>query len=358
MKDRRRAIRQQQQIRQIQAESGAHTLRQIPKGNLRSRPSDGTNLLHRIPVLGYCSVKINSRRTLPMITRLIPVLLLGSSFFIPLPAAWAVPTIQLIVPSYDYTPGNAFATIAQGIANDGTVAGAYSSIHVPEASYTRLTNGRFSRPIIVPGGSFTTAFGINNSGVVIGTFISDATHGFFFDGTTYTQFDLPGYANTYIFGENDAGDFVGVAIDAGGVDTGYISVGGVITTFTIPGASEVDPRGINSLGQVAGYYFANSIQHGFFRDADGTLTYPIDFPGARTTTIFGLNDRGSMVGTYGDLADTQHAFVLRNGTRFVPYDHPDGSATFFAGVNNSGFICGYYSDTSGSSHAFIARIEP
>lgn len=291
-----------------------------------------------------------------MIIRLFALLLLGSSFLVSLRAASAAPTIELIVPSFDYTPGHATNTIAQGIANDGTVAGAYSSIRVPEDSYIRLANGRFSRPIEFPGGNFTTAFGINDSLVVVGTFISDSTHGFFFDGTTYTQFDLPGYVDTFIFGENDAGDFTGLAIDAENVPTAYLSVGGVITTFTIPGASEVDPRGINSLGQVAGYYFAPG-QHGFFRDADGTLTYPIDFPGASTTVILGLNDRGVMVGTY-NLANTQHAFVLQNSTRFISYDHPDASGTGFGGINDESFICGTYSDdtTSEFNHGFIARL--
>jgi hypothetical protein len=118
----------------------------------------------------------------------------------------------------------------------------------------------------------------------------------------------------------------------------------------------VDPKGINNLGQVAGYYFSPG-QHAFFRDADGTLTYPIDFPSAASTLILGLNDRGLMVGTY-NLANTQHGFVFQKGHRFIPYDHPDADATVFAGVNNSNMICGYYSDNTSSqfSHAFIARL--
>jgi uncharacterized membrane protein len=292
-----------------------------------------------------------------MFTRSLPLLLsLGLSFLVPLPAASARPTIQLIVPSYDYTPGRADTTIATCIANNRTIVGAYSSFpRTPEASYLRLANGDFGPEIIVPGAIFTTAFGINIAGIVSGTFISDATHGFFFDGTTYTQFDLPGNANTYVNGENDAGDFVGLGIDDQSVITPFISVGGVITTFAIPGINDVGPRAINNLGQVAGYYTDGSFQHGFFRDVDGTLTYPIDFPGSTTTEIFGLNDRGVMVGTY-NIAGIQHAFVL-DGTRFISYDHPNASATFFGGVNNAGTICGYYSDVlSGFNHAFVARI--
>lgn len=163
--------------------------------------------------------------------------------------------------------------------------------------------------------------------------------------------------NTNVYGENDAGDFVGLGIDDQYVITPFISVGGVIATFSLPGINDVVPRAINNLGQVAGYYTDGSFQqHGFFRDADGSLTYPIDFPGSTTTEIFGLNDRGLMVGSY-NIAGTQHAFVLQNGTRFISYDHPDGSATFFGSINNSRTICGYYSDAlTGFSHAFVARI--
>src|SRR5882762_2850866 len=93
-----------------------------------------------------------------MITRFIAAFLLASSLLVLLRPPSAAPTIELIVPSYDYTPGHATSTIAQGIANDGTVVGAYSSNQTPEASYLRLANGRFNRPIVFPRGNFTTAF--------------------------------------------------------------------------------------------------------------------------------------------------------------------------------------------------------
>jgi hypothetical protein len=165
--------------------------------------------------------------------------------------------------------------------------------------------------------------------------------------------------DTYVEGENDMGDFVGVAIDAQGVHTEFISLGGVITTFTIPGISDVSPTGINNLGQVAGHYSSGNLEHGFFRDTDGTLTYPIDYPvSGASTEILGLNDQGLMVGTYNTPGSNQHAFVLQNRTNFISYDHPDAAATFFGGINNSRTICGYYSDVGSLfSHAFIARLD-
>lgn len=181
---------------------------------------------------------------------------------------------------------------------------------------------------------------------------------FFFDGASYTQFDLPGNEHTYIEGINDAGDFVGKAIDARGVHTQFISLSGVISTFSIPGISdsEVVVRGINNLGQVTGYYLAG-IAHGYLREADGTLTYPIDYPVAGASTeILGLNDQGALVGFYDPPVGDEHAFVLKDGV-FISYDHPDGSATSFGGINNLGMICGTYADANRDSHGFVARLK-
>jgi uncharacterized membrane protein len=294
-----------------------------------------------------------------LLTRFSPMLLLGASLLAPLPDASAAPDpmIQLIVPSYDYTPGRADSTLATAIADDYKVVGTYGNRRVPEDSYLRLANGHFGRPISVPGAIFTAASGINSAGLVCGTSISDAPHGFFFDGTTYTQYDLPGNVETNITGENNAGDFVGVANDGQGVRTNFINVAGVVTTFTIPGISDVSPRAINNLGQIAGHYTAG-IQHGFFRDADGTLTYPIDYPLAGANTdILGLNDRGLMVGLYYVGSGPIHAFVVKDRTHFISYDYPGGAATVFGGINNSNAICGHYAHaSSGFSHAFIARL--
>ncbi len=300
---------------------------------------------------------MTNRRSL--LTRFSPLLLLGASLLAPLPEASAIPTIQLIVPSYDYTPGRADGTLATAISDDQRVVGTYGNSRVVQDSYLRLANGRFSHPISVPGAAFTTASGINSVGLVCGTSISNAIHGFFFDGTSYTQYDLPGNLETNITGENNAGDFIGVANDGQGVRTNFINVAGVITTFTIPGLSDVSPRAINNLGQIAGHYTAG-VQHGFFRDSDGTLTYPIDYPltGANTE-ILGLNDQGLMVGLYYVGSGPLHAFAIKDRTHFISYDYPGGAATVFGGINNSNAICGYYTDAvSGFYHAFIARLSP
>ncbi len=298
-------------------------------------------------------------KTKPIISCFIPLLLLGSAFVVPAASAG---TITLVVPSYDYTPTRATVTAGEGVANNGTVVGAFI-FRGKYLSYTRTLQGRFGRPISFPGAKSTIAQGINNSGLICGSF--DAVegsrlpnHGFLYDGTTYTQYDLPGYDQTHLTGINDAGDFVGYgSLDTGGF-TGFVSLGGVVTTFRGPGDTDIFPSGINNLGQIVGYYGGNFPQ-GFLRAADGTFTAPLVYPGATTTFPSGINDAGIIAGAYTDAAGRTFGFVLQNLSSYTSYDYPDTNdhITLFGGINNSNLISGSYSEGPlGGTHAFIARL--
>jgi hypothetical protein len=132
---------------------------------------------------------------------------------ISLPLASAAPRIHLVVPSYDYTPGQAEATLGTGVSNNKTIVGIYV-FHGQNLGYLITPDHQFGPSIAVPGAIYTLANGVNNAGVVCGAFFMDAAeHGFFFDGSTYTPFDMPGAVHTIVTGENDAGDFVGFAIN-------------------------------------------------------------------------------------------------------------------------------------------------
>jgi hypothetical protein len=296
------------------------------------------------------------RKTLLMITRLIPLLLLGSSFLVPLRAASAAPTIQLVVPIYDYP--RSMGTIGRGISNDGKIAGQYV-FHGKEYGFYRLPNGQFSASLSVPDSLETDAHGINIAGVVCGTFIDLATttdHGFFFDGTTYTPYDVPGAQYTDVNGENDAGDFTGFYYD-GSAYVGFTNIGGVLTTFEALGSNVTFPQAINNLGQVVGYV-GDLFFTGFFRDTDGTVT-TIAYPGAASTFVYGLNDQGFMVGGWQDAGGDVHGFLRNPTNHFISYDYPDEQYRFtaFGGINNSKVISGWIQDpaTSGALHGFVAR---
>jgi hypothetical protein len=291
-----------------------------------------------------------------MITRFVPLFLLGASLLAHFPKNLVAQTIELVVPSFDY-PGPRI-TAGQGIGNNGIVVGTYVATGKLNGFY-RLPRGRFSDTILVPNSIETTPRGINLAGVVCGTFVLGGTfpssHGFFFDGHAYTQYDVPGAEDTNITGENDAGDFTGW-YDDGSLDHGFINIGGVLTKFDSPGSYTTFPQAINNLGQIAGY---DAAYRGFFRDADGTVTSSITYPGAKATYIYGLNDHGLMVGSWEDFGYVTHAFVRSKTGQFISYDYPDDQfpTVVFSGINNSNLISGYIVDPSiGGSHGIIARI--
>jgi probable HAF family extracellular repeat protein len=66
--------------------------------------------------------------------------------------------------------------------------------------------------IDVPGSIYTTVYGINNAGQIVGSY-SDAVdapnHGFVYSGGIYTFINVPGAVSTLALGINDAGQIVG-----------------------------------------------------------------------------------------------------------------------------------------------------
>ena len=208
----------------------------------------------------------------------------------------------------------------------------------------------------------TYALGVNSSNLVCGYYLDTpggTDHGVFYDGTAFTQYDAPGATSTRVTGINDTGDFCGDYVDANsGEQIAFTNTGGTLVTFAIPGATFLSPAGINNLGQVVGSYNDGAVRrtYGFFRDADGTLTYPLHHSGSTQTFINGINDEGLMVGDYVN-RDGQHSFVLRSpfgdGGSVIYYDYPDPpQVTNFSGINNSRLISGIH--FYGSS--FIAQL--
>ncbi len=75
----------------------------------------------------------------------------------------------------------------------------------------------------------TQAFGVNDSGEVVGSYTTGTgnaavTHGYTWQGGTYSSFDIPGESSTTINGVNDEGDLVGFFTDAKGNTNGFLAL--------------------------------------------------------------------------------------------------------------------------------------
>src|SRR5438034_2806869 len=266
-----------------------------------------------------------------------------------------------VITTFDY-PGTGNQTLPQKINERGDIVGEFIDSNGVTRGFVRFSDGSFSAPIVEPNDTvgFTEGRGINNSRTVCGDYASSDgnNHGFFLSGGTFTEYDVPGAVSTSVLGINDVADFTGSFSYGSGIFQGFVSVGGTITSFSVPGALLTLAYEINNSNQlVVGYYIDGSgIAHGYYRDANGTLHFPIDPSGSVATVLFGDNDRNWVVGRYADSSGATHGLFFVPPNNFFTFDYPGSTFTSLNGISDQGFICGRYVDASGIAHGFLARV--
>ena len=273
------------------------------------------------------------------------------------PAALSVELLS----TFDY-PGDVVSTQPQKINDQSVVAGIFVDSSLVQRGFLRLRRGIFSDPLVDPNdtGNTTQARGVNNSLLVCGDYLDGSTgnfHGFFLQGGTFHDFDVPGSTWTVILGVNNGGDFSGSDIPSSGVQSGFVSIGGVITEFTVADATGTLAYQINDNNVTAGYYIDSAgITHGYYRDSDGSIFAPIDPAGSTGTIVFGNNDKNWIVGRFLDGAGLTHGFVFIPPDQYVTYDFPGSTFTSLNGINKRGLIVGRYLDASGIEHGILVRV--
>jgi hypothetical protein len=268
-----------------------------------------------------------------------------------------------VITTFDY-PGTGNLTLPQKINERGDIVGEFIDSNGVTRGFVRFSDGTFSPPIVDPNDTvgFTEGRGINNSRTVDGDYVgSDGfVHSFFLSNSAFTEYDVPGAVQTNLLSINDAGDFTGgFDPDGSGIFQAFVSVGGTLTSFSVPGALSTFAYEINNSKQlVVGYYIDSSgILHGYYRDTNGALHFPIDPSGSVGTVLFGLNDRNWVVGRYADSSGVTHGLFFVPPDQFFTFDYPGSTFTSLNGISDQGFICGRYVDASGIAHGFIARVR-
>jgi uncharacterized membrane protein len=224
-------------------------------------------------------------------------------------------------------------------------------------------------PIDIPGATETVATGINNMGVIVGSFTdATGTHAFQKAGVSVSTFDVPGALRTEAFGINDAFQVVGrfTTHDPTGtsiVSHGFLRSGGLTLTINVPDASSTEARGINNDGAIVGFFtLPNGNTGGFIIAVGDVLTggtpLVILHPSSALTKLYGLSNSlpGGEVNAVGD--SEAGAFVWSISLRFVAqpfldFDVTGAIITLAAGVNTQGQIVGGYLDPLFKGHGFF-----
>lgn len=273
---------------------------------------------------------------------------------------------------------SALDTFPSDIDNAGRIAGILTELPATiQRAFIREVNGAIS-VFDVPGTSTATtiltfsgsgATGINDAGQLAGIF-SDGTHirGFVraADGTTYTDFDVPGFVNMFTGAMNASGAVVGAATNSTGIDPPDVSFtsflrnpDGTFTIFDVPGAinSGTQAGGINDNGDIVGFFEDAVGTHGFLRETGGAFTI-LDVPGAVSTLAFGIDDLGRIVGSFDD-ALGKHGFLRDGVGTYTTINVPGEMSTTVAGITMAGELMGTFLNATGtSSRGFVALLVP
>ncbi len=146
---------------------------------------------------------------------------------------------------------------------------------------------------------------------------SKPSHGFFYNGKTWTTLDYPGARWTQTEGISDDGNtIVGRYADSTNTSrhahgASYDVKTATWTTFSYPRAAWTNPYGTDGT-HVVGFYTDGSRGgsfHGFLYNLKDKTWTKLDYPGAKSTIARGVSGK-KIVGTYTDSKDNDHGFLL------------------------------------------------
>ncbi len=260
------------------------------------------------------------------------------------------------------TPGGSFSYAAD-INNSGQVAG-YALYQSGGYSAT-VWNG--TTPTRLESLGFSMANDINDSGQVTGwrTRGGSVSHqAVIWDGDTLTTLE-PLFYNQPRYG-NAINNFGQVAGSAGVHDhAAGLPLHATVWNGTTPtdlgtlGGIDSYATDINNAGQVVGYASVASAPNTRVYHAivwNGTTPTDLDAAGGdqRSSEAFGINDSGQIVGMSELNAGRETHATLWNGTTPTDLGTLDGGYSSSAlGINNSSQVVGWSTDSNGNTHATI-----
>jgi hypothetical protein len=226
-------------------------------------------------------------------------------------------------------------------------------------SHGFLYNGATYTTLDDPNGIGSTyAQGISG-GNIVGWYV-DANydiHGFLYNGATYITLDDPnGIGSTYaqgISGNTIVGWYVDV-VDGNLQDHGFLYNGSAYTTLDDPNAVVgTEACGISG-GNIVGWYVdGNYSNYGFIYNGRAYTT--VDDPNGVGSSVAQGIAGGNIVGYY-DVGSSAHGF-LYNGSTYTTLDDPNGVGSTIAQGISGNTIVGYYTDSNNVAHGFTYTME-
>jgi probable HAF family extracellular repeat protein len=199
--------------------------------------------------------------------------------------------------------------VATGINDPGAVIGGNGHAFL-------LVNGVYRDLGTLPGGNWSTAYGINNAGTVVGSgnLANGMFRGFVWTAATgMVELGTFGGNNSYANAINSSGEVVGEASLANGYDNAFLAVGAMMTDLGTLGGGNSYAYGINDSGTAVGYStVADGDPHAFIYLNGVMVDLNSLIPsgsGWELQEAYGINSAGDIVGE-GMFDGQSHAFLL------------------------------------------------
>lgn len=264
----------------------------------------------------------------------------------------------LSAPLYTLTDLGMGPSNATGINNAGQVIGNTWANAAPNP-YAFWYSGGHSQGLNLPYDNGGQACDINDAGVIVGGYIAgDFQHAvrayLYSNGQTQDLGTLPGGTTSSANGINSSGQVVGYSDTTGGANHAFLYSGAQMQDLgTLPGGMASGAYGINNGGQVVGYsYTASGPQHAFLYSG-GQMQDLGTLPGGSTSLAYGIDIGGQIVGSSDTTGSADHAFLYSGGQMQDLGTLPDGTESHAFGINSSGQVVGWSKTTGGADHAFL-----
>jgi probable HAF family extracellular repeat protein len=211
----------------------------------------------------------------------------------------------------------------------------------------------------LPGGTETTALGINSHGLVVGeSYFSEGYHAVLWtNGKPQDLGTLPGGVLSWANAINALGQAVGAAdgTDVGPEATVWSSSGPQGLGF-LTGGGYSEALGINRVGQVVGFSdVTGGNSDGFIWSKATGMQDLGSLPGGGGSSASAINDSGQVAGGSGCGAGCQHAVLwtsVKGGVQDLGV-LPGASFSSAYGINNHGVVVGSSGYINNADHAFI-----